>query len=247
MSELRDDEIVFVTTTRFTPWLEWSQAAIAAELPGSRRIVVDGRKGWPEVWFRWMRRVRRARERWVCLLDEDCFLCGRAGLGSIVARMHETGSAVAGVPDAFYVPRPFNELAMNPFLLVIDRARLREATKRVRGWRDLRMREEWFERAHYPWSPEIRHTAVEYEPFYPFFWLFYEAGMPLLYLYPHEDHRFENEHGQFPATTVRLDPGAPDVCVHLWYSREWDTDDHRERYARARRWLEAGRPPRWEP
>ena len=247
MSPLRDEEIVFVTTTRYTPWLAESQAAIAAELPSSRRIVVDGRSGWPDVWFRWLRRVRRARERWVCLVDEDCFLCDRAALAAIVARMDETGAAVAGVPDHFYVPRSFNELAMNPFFLVVDRPAMREATKRVRDWRELRVREEWFDRARYPWSPEIRREAVEYEPFYPFFWLFYEAGMELLYLYPHEDHRFANERGLFPATAVRLEPGAPDACVHLWYSREWDTDDHRERYARARRWLDAGRPAGWTP
>lgn len=247
MSPLLDEEILFVTNTRFTPWLERSQAVIETEFPASRRLVIDGRSDWPEVWFRWLRRVRRAREPWVCLVDEDCFLCDRAVLASVVARMEETGSAVAGVPDHFYVPRSFNELAMNPFFLVVDRRRMLEATKRVRRWRDLRVREEWFERARYPWAPTIRREAVEYEPFYCFFWLFFEAGMPLLYLYPHEDHRFANEHGLYPATAVRLDPASPDACVHLWYSREWETPEHRERYARARRWLDAGRPEGWTP
>jgi hypothetical protein len=247
VSPLRDDEIVFVTNTRYTPWLERSQAAIEAEFPASRRILVDGRKGWPKVWFRWMRRVRWARERWVCLVDEDCFLCDRAALASIVQAMESSGAAIAGVPDHFYVPRSFNELAMNPFFLLVDRRRMREATKRVRGWRKLRLREEWFERARYSWGPEVRREAVEYEPFYPFFWLFYEAGMETLYLFPHEDYRFANEQGRFPATTVRLDATSPDVCIHLWYSREWLSDDHRERYARAGRWLDAGRPAGWSP
>jgi hypothetical protein len=242
VSPLRDDEIVFVTNTRFTPWLERSQAAIRDELPGSRRLVLDGRTGWPEAWFRWIRRVRRAPERWVCLVDEDCFLCDRAALADVVARMEEAGAAVAGVPDSFYVPRPFNELAMNPFFLLVERGRMLEAMKHVRRWRDLRLRPEWFDRARYPWTPDVRRTALEYEPFYCFFWLFYEAGLELLYLYPHEDVRFANERGEFPATTVRLAPAAPDVCVHLWYSRDWETDDHRERYARALRWLDDGRP-----
>lgn len=247
MSALRDEEVVFVTNTRFTPWLERSQQAIAAEFPSSRRLVLDGRSGWPEAWFAWMRRVRRARERWVCLVDEDCFLCSRDAVASIVARTEETRAGVAGVPDHFYVPRDFNELAMNPFFLVVDRTRMLDATTRVRRWRRLRARPEWFDRARYPWSPTIGREAIEYEPFYPFFWLFYEAGTPLLYLYPHEDYRFANERGEFPATAVRLEPSAPDACVHLWYSRDWETDDHRERYAKARRWLDAGRPAVWAP
>ena len=245
MSPLRDSEIVFVTNTLFTPWLARSQAAIAAEFPTSRRLVVDGRTGWPEAWFSWIRSVRRARERWVCLVDEDCFLCNRDELASIVSRMAETGSAVAGVPDHFYSPRNFNELAMNPFFLVVDREQMVRAMRRVRRWRRLRLRPEWFERARYPWNPDIRREAVEYESFYCFFWLFYESDMPLLYLYPHEDFRFANEHGAFPATAVRLEPSSHDVCVHVWYSRQWDTPDHRERYARALRWLEAGRPAVW--
>ena len=247
MSALRDEEVVFVTNTRFTPWLERSQETIAAEFPSSRRLVLDGRSGWPEVWFSWIRKVRRARERWVCLVDEDCFLCARDAIATIVARLEEAGAGVAGVPDHFFQPRVFNELAMNPFFLVVDRERMLDATRSVRRWRRLRARPEWFDRARYPWSPAIRRAAVEYEPFYPFFWLFYEAGIPLLYLYPHEDFRFANERGAFPATAVRLEPSAPDACVHLWYSREWDTDDHRERYARARRWLDAGRPAGWTP
>lgn len=247
MSPLVDSDVVFVTSTLYTPWLEHSQAAIASEFPGSRRIVIDGREGWPAGWFRWMDRVRRAPERWVCLVDEDCFLCDRQAVASIVARMEDTGSAVAGVPDAFFTPRPFNELAMNPFFLVVDRTLMVRATRRHWRWRRLRARPEWFDRAEYPWEPEIRRVAEEYECFYCFFYLFYAARMPLLYLYPHEDYRFANEEGRHPATVVRMEPGTPDACVHLWYSRQWDTDEHRERYAKALRWLEAGRPARWEP
>ena len=112
--------------------------------------------------------------------------------------MAETGSAVAGVPDHFYSPRNFNELAMNPFFLVVDREQMVRAMRRVRRWRRLRLRPEWFERARYPWNPDIRREAVEYESFYCFFWLFYESDMPLLYLYPHEDFRFANEAGGLP-------------------------------------------------
>lgn len=247
MSALCDEEIVFVTNTRFTPWLEHSQAAIEAEFAASRRLVIDGRSGWPEVWFRWIRRVRRAPERWVCLVDEDCFLCGRDALRSIVARMSETGSAVAGVPDHFYMPRVFNELAMNPFFLLVDRRRMLDAMKRVRRWRELRLRPQWFDLARYPWEPDVHREAAEYEPFYCFTWLFYEAEMPLLYLYPHEDFRFANEQGAFPATAIRMEPSTPDACIHLWYSREWDTPEHRVRYARALRWLDEGRPAGWSP
>ena len=247
MSPLRDSDIAFVTNTRHTPWLEHSQRALMETFPSSRRIVVDGSRNWPEIWFRWIDKVKRARERWVCLVDEDCFLCGRDGLETVTARMLESDAAIAGVPDAFYVPRGFNELAMNPFFLVVDRTRMREAMRRVPRWRELRARPEWFDGVRYPWSPEIRRAAVEYEPFYCFFWLFFEAGMVPLYLYPHEDMRFANEEGQFPATTVRLGPGEPEICVHLWYSRQWDTPPHRERYRRARRWLDAGRPTGWAP
>ena len=74
--------------------------------------------------------------------------------------------------------------------------------------------------------------VVTYNPF--------DAGC--LYLYPHEDFRFANDQGAFPATAVRLEPSSDDACVHVWYSRQWDTPDHRERYVRALRWLEAGRP-----
>jgi hypothetical protein len=247
VSPLRDDEIVFVTNTRFTPWLERSQAAIEAEFPSSRRLVLDGRGRWPESWFRWIRRVRRVREPWVCLVDEDCFLADRDAVASIVETMARTGSAVAGVPDHFFVPRDFNELAMNPFFLLVDRRRMLDAMKRVRRWRTLRPRSEWFDLARYPWVPDVRRAAAEYEPFYCFFWLFYEADEPLLYLYPHEDYRFANERGHYPATAVRLEPSGPDACIHLWYSREWDTPEHRMRYANALRWLDEGRPAEWSP
>ena len=100
MTGIRDSDVAFVTNTRHTPWLAHSQSALAETFPDSRRIVIDGTRNWPEAWFRWIKKVKRASERWVCLVDEDCFVCSREAIAGVVERMRATGAAVAGVPTA---------------------------------------------------------------------------------------------------------------------------------------------------
>jgi hypothetical protein len=57
----------------------------------------------------------------------------------------------------------------------------------------------------------------EQEPYYAFLWLMKDLGCRFDYLYPHFDERFKS-------TNPRLTEESEDIGIHMWYTRQWNSD-----------------------
>lgn len=234
---MQDSDITFITTTQYTPWLEWSQKSIEKNFPTSPRITVDGRANWPAVWFKWMEQLQTITTPYFILIDEDCFVLNHDEIIKGVEKLVETNSTLAAVPDSFFVWRGFNEVALNPFFLIGDRLKLIAALQQVPHWRGLRFRAEYFNTPNYTFPVNVQRVAYEYEPFYCLFWAVLEAKQKLHYFYPYDDYRFSNHHHQLPATNVRISPDSPDMVLHMWYSRQWQDARNVTRYEKLKHFL----------
>ena len=51
---IKEEDIVFVTTTLYTKWLAYQLEIIKKLFPKSQHIIVDGRGNWPNSWFYWI-------------------------------------------------------------------------------------------------------------------------------------------------------------------------------------------------
>ena len=56
------------------------------------------------------------------------------------------------------------------------------------------------------------------EPYYAFLWKLKELGYKFNYLYPHFDERFKS-------TNPRISPDSPDIGIHMWYTRQWNSSE----------------------
>lgn len=68
---IKDSEILFVTTTLYSKWLDYQQDIVKNFFPNSERIVVDGRKNWPKSWFYWIDEVKKSDKKYYIHIDED--------------------------------------------------------------------------------------------------------------------------------------------------------------------------------
>jgi hypothetical protein len=48
-------------------------------------------------------------------------------------------------------------------------------------------------------------------------WMLKEAGRKFYYLYPHFDDRFKS-------TNPRIEKDSKDIAIHMWYTRQWNSD-----------------------
>lgn len=73
MSDIRDRDIVFVTTSLYTKWLDYQSNIIKKLFPGSKHVIVDGRSNWPNSWFDWIEIIENRKEKYYVHMDEDFF------------------------------------------------------------------------------------------------------------------------------------------------------------------------------
>jgi len=233
MAKLKDSDILFITTSRFTPWLQWTIKSVTQFFPTSEHLIIDGTKDWPNVWFEWINQLKAKKytQKYFVMLDEDCFILQRKGVEDILLKMTHENATLAGVHDCYLTWRGFNEVALNPFFMTGEIEKLLEVVNQFPNFRNFRFKEAYFETAKYEWPIKDRQKiAYEYEPFYCLFWAVLEAHHKLMYLFPFDNYKFANQDNKLPATCVRVTPDISNVALHMWYSRQWNDAQNAVRY-----------------
>lgn len=228
IERINDSEIVFVTTTLYTKWLKYQSDIILRLFPGSEHIIVDGRKEWPNSWFYWIDKVKTSRSKYFIHIDEDFFITSREEIFRVIDKMDSEGVDVMGVPDGLHHYRGANPVAMNTFLLFgridkirsIDFSGIRFGYDQNAGWVNNKGYN-FKEKYKSDWKYDFRSLGgsnfkFEQEPYYVFFWKLKEIGCKFDYLFPSFDDRFKS-------TNPRFDEESPDIGIHMWYTRQWNS------------------------
>jgi hypothetical protein len=87
ISMIKDEDIIFVTTTLQTKWLNYQREIIKNLFPDSPRIIIDGRSDWPYSWFYWMKEIKEVPGKWFIHLDEDCFIESKEEILRLIEKM----------------------------------------------------------------------------------------------------------------------------------------------------------------
>lgn len=229
--KIRDEEIVFVTTTFYSKWLNYQRKCIQKLFPESEFITVDGNKNWPYAWFYWLDELKDRKEKWFVHIDEDCFLTSREELEKLISEMESDGSTLAAVSDGFHHYRGANPVAINSFFMVGKTQDFNELNFSLEGikfwhensgWRNslgiLYNHEKHRADFSYPHRKmeNGENCAYEQEPYYMILWMLKEGGKKFKYLFPHFDERFKS-------TNPRISEISPDIAIHMWYTRTWES------------------------
>lgn len=228
---IQDQEIIFVTTTLKSKWLDYSRFLVSKFFPNSEHIIKDGRSNWPYAWFYWLEDLKKTKAKWFVHLDEDCFLSGREELINLISKMKSEGITLSGVSDGYHHYRGANPVAINSFFMVgnvehmndlnfsLDDLEFRHDTE---GWRNSRevLYDQTKHRLDFSYPHEkfgnSENCSYEQEPYYMIFWLLKEKGRKFNYLFPHFDERFKS-------TNPRIDQNSGDLAIHMWYTRQWQS------------------------
>jgi hypothetical protein len=241
--EIKDTDIVFVTTSLFTKWHFISESLVKKHFPGSEHIHIGGRVGWFDVWFRWIDRIRGRSEKYFVHIDEDCFLLSRKGVHDVIERMESEGSVIAGIPDANFHWRDYSSICVNPFFMVGKVKEITEAS--TKPYRHLTCTEDHIKDYTDKIVNDSNNTGYkpgplrvsDYEPFYCFFYNLFNHGYRFTYLYPYDDFRFSNDEGKLPSTNVRVSSDGVDICIHMWYTRQWESPENLPRYTKLEKFI----------
>ncbi len=227
---LTDQDILFITPTIWTKWLDHSKRIVAEIFPESEHLVVDGTKRWPYDWFNWIELIKDKPQRWVVHIDEDCFLRSREQLVRLIDTMEKEGTTLAAVSDGYHHYRGANAVAVNSFFMVVRTDHINELNIKLSelkigyssgGWTNhLGLRFDPTKHAlDFEYPHEIMengsNTNIEQEPYYMLLWMLKEKGRKFRYLYPKFDDYLKS-------TNPRIDAESPDIAVHMWYARECD-------------------------
>ena len=72
-----EKEIIFVTTTLYTKWLDHQKEIIKKLFPESEHLIIDGRSNWPNSWFYWIEEVKNTDYKYFVHIDEDFFITSK--------------------------------------------------------------------------------------------------------------------------------------------------------------------------
>lgn len=247
---VKDSDIVFVTTSMSTKWIEIQQKILRDNFPESNFHIIDGRGNWPNSWFYWINEIKKYKCKWYIHIDEDCFIENKEEVIKLLEKMDLEGIGISAISEAYCHFRGNNPVAFNSFFLAGRIEDLRDInidsntisfTYGDSGWKNslgIHFKEEYkdgFEYVHEKAWPYERYN-FEAEPYYLFCWLLKERGIKFYYLYPYFDQRFKS-------TNPRIEENSPDIAIHMWYTRMWDSlmDVHgipnRDRYLRLEEYL----------
>jgi hypothetical protein len=210
--------VLCVTTSLGTRWEAYSQTLLALNVPEWERLVVDGRRNWSPTGF--IEQVIHHDADYVVHVDEDCFVQSREALLQLIQMFDEdSGLVAAGIPDGGCYYRERNPAALNLFFVVFRASALRDAWMARDSWPSLGFRNEYAEQVEQqcPYLDQDRIGWMKTEPYYPLFWSLLGSGGRFLYL--REELRRERW-----SSRVSL-PGGENLAEHLWYLREWFSDE----------------------
>ncbi len=227
---IQDKDIIFITTTLYSKWLNYSQAFIKKYFPESKTLVIDGRTNWPYAWFYWMEKIKGSDAKWFVHIDEDCFLSGKEELIKLINKMESEDITLSAVSDGYHHYRGANPVAINSFFMVGNVEHINSLNFSLDGlsfwlesdgWKNNKgiLYDESKHKIGFNYPHEItsgENYAFEQEPYYMILWMLKEAGRKFYYLYPHFDERFKS-------TNPRVDKDSNDIAIHMWYTRSWNT------------------------
>jgi hypothetical protein len=228
---IADKDIVFVTTTFFSKWLDYQQRCIKKLFPESEFIVIDGNRDWPYAWFYWLEKLKGRKEKWFVHIDEDCFLTSREELENLILEMASEDSTLAAVSDGFHHYRGANPVAINSFFMVGRTDHFNELNFSLdgikfwhedTGWRNSLgiLYNEGKHRHDFLYPHDKMENGencnYEQEPYYMILWMLKERGKKFKYLFPFFDDRFKS-------TNPRISKDSDDIAIHMWYTRTWES------------------------
>ena len=93
---IEDKDIVFVTTTLYTKWLDYQSEIIKKIFPNSQHIIVDGKENWPNSWFYWIDEVKKSDRKYYIHIDEDFFITSKDELIKAIQKMEDNDIGLLG-------------------------------------------------------------------------------------------------------------------------------------------------------
>ena len=247
---IKEKDIVFVTTTLYSKWLDYQSKIINKLFPDSQHIVVDGRGNWPNSWFYWINEVKKSDKKYYVHIDEDFFITRKEEILRVISKMEEEKIDIVGCPDGYHHYRGANPVAINTLIMfgrVSDIKRLDVDFNSIQfwwsnnGWNNnygLHYKDYYSDDFVYKFQQQGNggNFQIEQEPYYAFLWSMKNLGCKFDYLYPYFDDRFKS-------TNPRFDENSSDIGIHMWYTRQWNSpmDVHGlpnvERYNRVEKYL----------
>lgn len=247
---IKDSDIVFVTTSLSTKWIDYQQKILKLNFPESSFIVINGRGNWPKSWFYWIDEVKKTDKKWYIHIDEDCFVENKAEIIRLIEKMEAENIGISAISEAYCHFRGNNPVAFNSFFLVGRVEDLKDVNLDLPNinfiydgnkWKNslgYQFKNEYLEDFFYPHEKAWPYDNIdaESEPYYLFCWLMKEKKIKIYYLYPYFDDRFKS-------TNPRIESNSPDIAIHMWYTRSWESpmDVHglpnNERYQRLENYL----------
>lgn len=227
---IENKDIVFVTTTLYTKWLGYQQRIIKDLFPDSEIIVIDGRINWPNSWFYWIDEIKRLDKKYYIHIDEDFFITSKDEVLKAINKMESNSIDLIGCSDGYHQFRGANPVAINTFLMIGKIDKIKDIKKDLKssryyytdkGWLNdfgLSFNNRYLKDFEYKFEKQGESNfKIEQEPYYAFLWEMKEIGSKFDYLYPHFDDRFKS-------TNPRLEKNSPDIGIHMWYTRQWDSN-----------------------
>jgi hypothetical protein len=221
-----EDNILFVTTTLYTKWLEYQKKIISEFFPNSEHLIIDGSKNWPNSWFYWIDKAKLSNKKYYIHIDEDFFITSKEEVLRCIEKMELEGIDLLGCSDGYHHFRQNNPVAINTFFMIgkIEHLRELDFSDIVIGWNagsyintyELHFKEEYLKDFQYNHTKMADCKYNDFEPYYAFQWKMKEMGLKFDYLYPHFDERFKS-------TNPRLDESSDDIGIHMWYTRQWNS------------------------
>jgi hypothetical protein len=214
--------LVFATTTTWSDIQKHQGWSIDKHFPDSKRILIDGRTGWFQVWYQWIDECLKTDKQWFIHIDEDCFIKNSAPILEHIRFMEINGYDISGCPDGYHEYRSGNHMALNSFFMIVNRRALESWKNWILNmemsniYHFPQFNRDWIEEYPYekrndsvytdnqPWNVWVPNT----EPYYNFMWVLKESGIKFHYMYPEYDPEL--------STTNLLDGSV----IHAWYQRE---------------------------
>jgi hypothetical protein len=224
---ISEKDIVFVTTTLYTKWLNYQSKIIKDLFPECEHIVVDGRIKWPYSWFYWIDKVKDSKKKWYIHIDEDFFLTDKEEVIKCIEKMESEGIDLIGCSDGYHHFRQNNPVAINTFFMIGRVGNLKDinfndikidwnGNSYINNY-NLHFKMEYLDDFEYKHNKMADCKYNDIEPYYAFQWKMKNTGLKFDYLYPHFDDRFKS-------TNPRLDENSKDIGIHMWYTRQWNSE-----------------------
>jgi hypothetical protein len=230
---VNERDILFITTTLYTKWLEYQQNIIKKLFTDSEIIIVDGRGNWPNSWFYWIDEVKKSGKKYYIHIDEDFFISSKEELLKAVNKLENNECDLLGCSDGYHHYRGSNPVAINTFLMI---GRVEDIKKIDVDLKSAKYQLGTYDKS-YSWFNSLgisfkesykidfnykfeyqggSNFKFEQEPYYAFLWFMKDIGCRFDYLYPHFDDRFKS-------TNPRFSKESPDIGIHMWYTRQWNS------------------------